>query len=74
MLLLASVTMLIVAIAGAAALLEPVPAAVKKPIYLSERAMQLAPPPDLEPVYLANQIPARVIGTPFVPNTHPRER
>ena len=75
MLLLASVTMLSVAIAGGAALLEPGPAAVKKPVYVTERTTtQPAPPPDQRPVYLTDQIPARVIGTPFVPNTHPRER
>jgi hypothetical protein len=27
-----------------------------------------------KPVYLVDQTPVRVVGTPFVPNTHPRER
>ena len=28
----------------------------------------------IKPVFVADQTPVRVIGTPFVPNTNPRER
>lgn len=27
-----------------------------------------------KPVYFADRAPVRVVGTPFVPNTNPRER
>lgn len=27
-----------------------------------------------KPIYLADQTPVRVVGTPFVPNANPRER
>ena len=36
-----------------------------------------APPPPAEaskPLYVADEAPVRVIGSPFVPNTNPRER
>jgi hypothetical protein len=77
MLLLAAVTLVSVAIAGGASLLEPALPAGKKPVYLADRTMlRAAPAPstDPKPVYLANQTPARVVGTPFVPNVNPRER
>jgi hypothetical protein len=44
---------------GIATVLEPAP----------EPAAQAS-----KPVYVADQTPVRVIGTPFVPNTNPRER
>jgi len=49
------------AVAGVAAVLEPVPAQVPR-----AEASKAA--------YVADQMPVRVIGTPFVPNTNPRER
>jgi len=73
MLLLAAITLVSMAIAGGAALLEPAPMAGKKPVYLAARAMP-APSADRKPVYIADQTPARVVGTPFVPNVNPRER
>jgi hypothetical protein len=77
MLLLAAVTLVSVAIAGGAALLEPAPLAGKKPVYLADRTMPgaaPAPSADRKPIYLADQTPARVVGRPFVPNINPRER
>jgi hypothetical protein len=35
---------------------------------------QPAPAAAQKPVYVADQRPVRVVGTPFVPNTNPRER
>ena len=59
MILLATVTLVSVAIAGGAALLEPAPA----------REMAQA-----TPAYLADATPVRVVGAPFVPNTDPHRR
>jgi hypothetical protein len=61
LILLATVTLFGLAVAGMVNMLEPAP----------------APPPSTEaskPVNLADQTPVRVIGAPFVPNTNPRER
>ena len=59
MVLLAAVTAFGLAAAGVVAVLEPAPAPRVEAI---------------KPVYVADQAPVRVIGTPFVPNTNPRER
>jgi hypothetical protein len=60
MLLLAAVTAFSVAVAGVAAMVEPEPAP-------QPRAMKQ--------VHVADEMTTvRVIGTPFVPNTNPRER
>jgi hypothetical protein len=61
LILLATVTLFSLAVAGMVNMLEPAP----------------APPPSTEaskPVNLADRTPVRVIGAPFVPNTNPRER
>jgi hypothetical protein len=61
MVLLAAVTALGLAVAGIATVLEPAPGP--------------APQQDtIKPVHVAGEMPVRVIGTPFVPNTNPRER
>ena len=62
MLLLAAVTVFSVAVAGVASVLEDRP---------------VRQPQAVKSVHVADQSPAsevRVIGTPFVPNTNPRER
>ena len=72
----------IASIAGAAALLEPASAANKgRPFYIaaaaaspSARAAVTSPSVENKPARLADQIPVRVVGAPFVPNTNPRER
>ena len=57
MVLLATVTLFVTAIAGVVALVEPAPAPIKnRPV-----------------AYLADQTPVRVIGAPFEPNVNPRE-
>jgi hypothetical protein len=73
MVLLAGVTLLSVAVAGAAALLEPASAAIKsQPAHVSS---VVAPSPgEKQSARLADQTPVRVVGAPFVPNTNPRER
>jgi len=73
MVLLAGVALLSLAVAGAAAWLEPASAASKAPPAYASSA---EPPPssDKQPVRLADQAPVRVVGAPFVPNTNPRER
>jgi hypothetical protein len=60
-LLLAAVTAFSLAVAGIATVLEPAPG----PASQQDTS---------KPVYVADQTPVRVIGTPFVPNTNPRER
>ena len=80
--LLAGVTLVSAVIAGAAALLEPASAASKgRPFYIatatpppSARAAVTSPSVENKPARLADQIPVRVVGAPFVPNTNPRER
>jgi hypothetical protein len=62
MMLLAAVTAFSLAVAGVATVLEPAP------------ALSLQVEASNKPVYVADQTPVRVIGTPFVPNTNPRER
>jgi len=59
MLLLAAVTAFSVVMAGVVSVMEP----------------EAAPRAEaVKPVQVADQAPVRVIGTPFVPNTNPRER
>lgn len=57
--LLATATLVSVAVAGVVGLFEP--ATKKQEIATS-------------PAYLADSTPVRVVGAPFVPNTNPRER
>jgi hypothetical protein len=74
MVLLAAVTSLSVAIAGAATLLG---FADSKPVRLTDRTtsrIEQGPSPDKRIIYVSDQPPVRVIGAPFVPNTNPRER
>lgn len=59
MVLLATVTLVSVAVAGVVALFEPATAK-------QESATS--------PAYLADSTLVRVVGAPFVPNTNPRER
>jgi hypothetical protein len=61
MLLLAAVTAFSLAVAGIATVLEPAPGPASQQ-------------DTIKPVHVADQTPVRVIGTPFVPNTNPRER
>jgi hypothetical protein len=73
MVLLAGVALLSMAVAGAAAWLEPASAASKAPPAYASSAV--APSSGDKPsVRLADQAPVRVVGAPFVPNTNPRER
>ncbi|MBN8989845.1 MAG: hypothetical protein J0H42_16455 [Rhizobiales bacterium] len=67
--LLAGVTLVSVAIAGGAALMEPGSAA-GRPFYLASAA---TPGAENKPARLADQVPVRIVGAPFVPNTNPRE-
>ena len=71
MVLLAAVTLLSVAVAGAAAWLEPATATGNKPVLASSAT---TPSSTAQPVVLVDQTPVRVVGAPFVPNTNPRER
>jgi hypothetical protein len=70
--LLASVTLVSGAIAGAAALVDPA-TVVSRPVYLATAAAN-APTPENNQTDPVDRIPVRVIGAPFVPNTNPRER
>lgn len=78
--LLAGVTLVSVVIAGGVAVLQPASAASKsRPAYAaaaapSPSASVTATSPRENPSRLADQIPVRVVGAPFVPNTNPRER
>jgi hypothetical protein len=73
MVLLAGVMLLSVAVAGAAALLEPASATGKsKPAFTSSATA--ASSAEKQPLRLVDQTPVRVVGAPFVPNTNPRER
>ena len=86
--LLAGVTLVSMAIAGTAALLEPASAVSKsKPVYAaatsspsvaatsasSPSAATASSAAERKPARLVDQTPVRVIGAP-VPNTNPRER
>ena len=61
--LLAVVTLFTLGIAGGATLLQPVSAA--------DRTTPSTSRPSTD---LTGRTPVRVVGAPFVPNTHPRER
>ncbi|MGF6307982.1 hypothetical protein ABIB82_001787 [Bradyrhizobium sp. i1.8.4] len=63
LLLLSSFTLLCVAAAGVVALLDPAPAPANA-----------APPPGTNHRSDLGQTPVRTVGTPFVPNTNPRQR
>jgi hypothetical protein len=72
MVLLTGVTLLGLAVAGAAALLEPTSTTGKiRPAYV---ASATPPSSEQQPLRLVDQAPVRVVGAPFVPNTNPRER
>jgi hypothetical protein len=73
MVLLAGVTLLSVAVASGAALLEPTSAAgTSKPAHILNAT---APPSsEQQPLRVVDQTPVRVVGAPFVPYTNPRER
>ncbi len=80
--LLAGVTLVSAAIAGAAALLEPAsPTSKSRPFYIaaaasspSASAAVTSPVAEKKPARLVDQMPVRVVGAPFVPNTNPRQR
>jgi hypothetical protein len=59
MLLLAAVTAFSLAVAGVVSVME------QEAVPQAEAG---------KPVHVADQTPVRMIGTPFVPNTNPRER
>lgn len=65
MLLLGAVTAFSVAVAGIVYVVEPGPEPRPQAIKQAEA---------IKPVHVTDQLPVRVIGTPFVPNTNPRER
>ncbi|WP_076858477.1 hypothetical protein [Bradyrhizobium mercantei] len=67
LLLLGSFTLLSIAAAGVVALLDPAPAP----------ASAAVPPGTNQtpaPHRALTQTPVRIVGTPFVPNTNPRQR
>jgi hypothetical protein len=67
MVLLGAVTAFSLAVAGIVYVAEPEPGPVPQAVVNQAEAMK--------PVQVvADQSPVRVIGTPFVPNTNPRER
>ena len=73
MVLLAGVTLLSIAVAGTADLLEPASATDKsKPAHVANATAPASV--QKEPPRPADQTPVRVVGAPFVPNTNPRER
>jgi hypothetical protein len=84
MVLLAGVTLVSTAIAGAAALVEPVASVSKgRPFYIAAASSPSAAAASSQsarataeknPARPLDQIPVRVVGAPFVPNTNPRER
>ena len=74
MVLLAAVTLVSVAVAGGATLLD---SADSKPVRLADRTTGFAEPeslPDKRIIHVSDQPVVRVVGTPFAPNTNPRER
>jgi hypothetical protein len=83
MFLLAMVTVFTVVIAASASLVVPKDKSeVKAPVQLAEQTTRAEPaaartePATTEKpvVYVADQPSVRVVGTPFLPNTNPRER
>ena len=72
MFLLAVVTVFTAVIAASSSLVAPKD---KAPVQLAERATRAEQSIDKPAVYYVTDQPAvRVVGTPFLPNTHPRER
>lgn len=74
MALLAVVTVVSVAIAGGAALVD---SADTRPVHFADRTAGPtgpAPSSDKRVIYVSDQPPVRVVGAPFVPNTNPSER
>ena len=74
MILLAAVTCVSVAIAGGASLLG---SDDSNAVRFADRAtgrVEPAPTPDKRIIHIADQPAVRMVGTPFVPNTNPRER
>ena len=72
--MLATVALFTAVMAAGAAFMER-SAAAKKPVYLADQTVgNVAPSAGKQSVNLADPGPVRVIGTPFVPNTNPRER
>lgn len=69
MFLLAVVTVSTVIVAASASLVAPTD---KAAVRFAARAEP--PAADRPIVYVADQPAVRVVGAPFVPNTHPRER
>jgi len=67
LMLLGSFTLLSVAAAGIVALLDPAPA----PANAAPRPTANQAP---VPSQALTQTPVRIVGTPFVPNTNPRQR
>jgi hypothetical protein len=80
--LLAGVTLVSAVIASGAALLEPAsPVSKGRPFYIAAATASpsastgaTSPAAEKTPARLIDQIPVRVVGAPFVPNTNPRER
>ena len=70
MFLLAMVTVFTVIVAASSSL---VASTEKAPVRYAARAEQ-APVSDKPVVYVTDQPAVRVVGSPFVPNTNPRER
>jgi len=74
MILLAVVTSISVAIAGGAMLVSP---AESNPARLADRTtgrIEQVTSPDKRIIYVNDAPPVRMVGSPFVPNTNPRER
>ena len=74
MVLLAVVTAVSVEIAGGATALG---FADNKPVQFADQAIGRFEPkgsPDKSAIDVSDQVPVRVIGAPFIPNTNPRER
>ena len=70
MFLLAIVTVSTVIVAASASLVGPTDKAAARFVARAEQP----PATDTPVVYVADQPAVRVVGAPFVPNTHPRER
>ena len=72
MFLLAVVTVFTVVIAASSSWVAPKD---KAPVQFAERTTRAEQAPADKPVgYVADQPAVRVVGTPFLPNTNPRER
>jgi hypothetical protein len=71
MVLLAVVALFGMVVASGATLVTP---AETKPVQVADREMTHTPSTDRPLVYVSDQSSVRVVGSPFVPNTNPRER